>query len=613
MATKINKHVFHGIYSNFGYRPEFSIDRRISDVPIHFFRASFAEKDPDSSVEKPKEFETEEEVFKWYKKNKYGSTLFDKLEFPNKFCKNYLIIPETEFYKYKGLFHKMIKGVIINSDIEIESKGNNFSPECPECKRDFKDGGAEAGDTAGPIVFNSPDGSPTYFKAVGVADDIGYLNGTKITDGNAASAFNQNLIPKTPLSTLSFTAVDTLGANVRIEATVVWYKPIEYNQKIKHNINFNSTKIFDFQELQKRLGADSVNYETIINIKEDKNKEELLYNSNTKIFKDEWAFDSNAFKSIFQNSNKFNFNSTFINDPVIISQNPFSDIFGNIDNVLSVINKHTYDLGGVSPLTPDIVDKQKNFEKEFTKFGSAKYNINNNNSIVDSTYQYLDFYISDLFYIRSKKIYMCFFELYHEIYLYGSIIDKDKNCEDTECEDISSSSSSSSSSSAQTSSYTVGQNAELMLNILKLLEEDDIVSMLNTESPASILATTNDNYDRIGSTNPMSINYILTTSDTIQIDPPKYKTSDCAEEEKELEFEKTKCQIKLSNNSFDIEVFRLKEQEFIFDNKDCKELSFEKEINNTFKISYLKQPSFELLEWQRDDFDKNNIFPPKIT
>ena len=596
MSTKINKHVFHGVYSNFGYRPSFSADRRLANYPIHFFRASFGEKDGGSV----KEFQTEEEVLKWYKKNKYGESQFNELEFPKDFCKNYFIIPESEFSKYHGLFNRMIKGLKITSDIEIQSEGTAFSPECPECKRDFRDGSAESGDTAGPIVFNSPDGSPTYFEATGVADDVGFLNGQRITVGDSAAAFDQDLLPKTPQSVLSFTAEDRQGMNVRIEATVTWYKKIQYKQKVKININFDSTKIFDFPEVQKRLGAHDMDYETTIDIEEDKNKEELISELNKKIYKEEWQFDQNEFKSIFQNEkNKFNYNATFINDPVII---PSLSTYTNSQTTVSIINKHKFN-GDSGTLTSEVVNKQKNFEKTFEKFGSIQYKIENDNSIVTNGEQFINFYISKLFYIKSKKIYLCFIEMHHAIPLDGSVIDKEKDCGDLECEETSSSSSSEPATSSN-SSYVLGSDSNRMLSIMSILDDEDLVKMLNSE-----------NYSKIADTNPFNIEYVFTTRDSINIDPPKYKTSECDEEEKELEFEKTKCDLKISNKTFEIEIFKLKETQFVFDNQNCEDLTpgFKKLIKNTLKINTVKKPLFEILEWKSTDINKNNTFPPKIS
>jgi hypothetical protein len=614
MPAKINKHVFHGVYSNFGYKPENiikedgSIQSKFTNYPIHFFRASFAEKENPESLDAPKEFQTEEEVLKWYKKNKYGESNFNKLEFPKDICKNYFKIPASEFYKYRGLFHRMIKGIKVTSDIEVTSEGTAASAECPECKKDVKIG---FGDNAGPIVFNSPDGSPSYFEVSGGADDIGYLNGIQITVGNTAGSFSPELIPKTPLSTLSFTAVDTVGTNVGIEATVTWYKKIEYKQKIKFNINFDSTKIHDIPEVEKRLSAASnLNYQTEINLDKEQNNEKLyVYEQN--IFKDEWQFDKDIFKSLFDTyPKKFNHNATFINDPVIVPK------YIDYIDILNIRNEHSF-FGG-----KDSLDNQINFTKKFTKFGNVDYTITNNNSIANIN-QYFDFYISGIFYIKSQKIFLCFIEIESSLQSNGSIVSKRQKCDkETICEESDNDQSSSSASSGVVEAFL---NDEVLLDIITSNSRSGILQKyFMIDGPSEIESVDNSLIDLleteeenvvIGSTNPIGLSYIFSTNDQINENPPKYKTSDCDEEEKELEFIKSKCQLKLGNNSFEIEIFKLKDTTLSFDNTNCKDLdqSYKALIKNTTTITSSKDTVFEILEWKTTDFDENNTFPNKLS
>lgn len=586
MTTQINKHVFHGFYSNFGYRPDFTHNQRLASVPIHFFRASSGELEN----EIVKEFESEEEVLKWYKKNKYGEFTYNELKFPDDFCKNYIIISESELSKYKNLFHGMIKGLKITSDIEIFSEGTAFSDSCPETKEDRKDG-IDTGATAGPIVFNSPNGQPTYFTATGGADDDGFLNGKKITSVTAGP-FDQSLIPKTKETTLSFTAVDTEGANVAITATVTWHTEIKYKQKINFSINFDSTKIFDFPEVQKRLSATDLTYITDIDLDENKNKEELEYNK--KIFKDEWQFDQKEFKSIFENNKeKFNYNATLINDPVLLEQETSFNILNSKE--LNIILSHIFN---GNSLSSESVDKQKNFEKKFDKFGSINYKIENENSIISSSNNYLNFNISNLFYIKNQKKYLLFIEIDHTVSLNGDSIDKEKDC------DNDSNNSSSSSRNDQSPGSLNVENLNLVLS--KIFDK--------SLSKTSLILSTKKDYMYLDTTNPFNIPYIFSTRDTLNLSPQTYSTSDCSAEGKELELKKTKCKIKLANNIFEIELFTLKNIEYIFDNSECQNLTphFRSLIRNKLRFNIKKEPFFEILEWKDSDFNKANVFPPKL-
>ena len=643
MDVNINKHVFHGIYSNFGYKPKLinddgSIERLFSNYPIHFFRASFAEKENPDSLDLPKEFKTEEEVLKWYKKNKYSESEYNKLNFPDDICKNYFIIPESEFHKYKDIFNRMIKGVKFTSNIEIESKGTAITSSCPKCKKvygyeDFNDNGSCPTSTAGPITFNSPNGKPSYFTADGYADDIGYLNGQQITNSsNYAGPFEQDLIPKTKETTLSFKGVnnpETCGP-YSIEATVTWFTPIEYTQKLSYNINYDSTKVHALKETEKRLSANDLHYQININLDDEeyKNKERLSVQGK-EIFKNEWEFDREKFVSLFQEiPEKFNYNATFINDPVIM---PSTN--DNIGYMLSATNMFSFE-GSI-----ETVDTQKNFTKEFTKLGSSKCTVENDNSIIAIGNYFFIFYISAIFYIKEQKKFLCFIEINSSISLDGFAIDKETEC-DTTCEETDLNSSSSSSTSGEgncnaTGGHGGGSGLE-MLNVMTsdtkhgILEKYFKILGPNIESvdnfvensieiqnfnenieKIGVLAT--DTYKNIGSTNPLGIQGILTTDDSINIYPPKYKTSECGEEI-ELEFQKSKSQIKISEMSLEIEIFQLKDTEFTYDNSECENIDpiYNKDIKNTLSIKNIKSV-FEILPWEDTDFSSENKFPDKIT
>jgi hypothetical protein len=545
MDTKINKHVFHGFYSNFGYRPQFSIDRKLANFPIHFYRASYGEKEEGAI----KEFKTEEEVLKWYKKNKYGESQFNKLEFPNNFCKNYIVFSEAEFYKYRHLFHGMIKGLKINSDIEIQSQGEAAFPECPSCEEDEED-------------EEDSDNTPS--------------------------------------------------------------KTSKYNQKVKFTINFDSSKIFNLEELQKRLPANNFEYKTIVNLEEDKNTEELITFSGEKVFKEEWEFDQKEFKSIFENEKeKFNYNATFINDPVVLSDLnsdgtpgisgpsalnfqkmpisslkplmaeikiqdsaiPNNPLYITIENIFNRVN---------SGYSDELINKHKNFSKKFEKFNSIEYKFDNSNSIVKSASNYLDFKITDLFYIKEKKSYICFIEIINKINFTGDVVDKPEEC--PECPE--SSSSSSSNDDDQSPGGLSSENIDLILS--QFLEKSSLT--LSTENT--------EDYVKLGETNILRIECLLTTNDMINDNPPTFKTSACDNNPKKLEFEKTKCTIKLLNTNYEIEIFKLKNNEFSYDNSNCKDFPFAKDA---VKINYNKMLSFEILEWKDSDISKTNVFPPKLS
>lgn len=623
--TKINQHTFHGIYSNYGYAPgdiNASYQKLWADYPIHCHRAILGAV-PISNVsangQQPKEFQTEKEAFEWYKKNKYTEYKTADLKFPEDSCKNYFTFPEADFFKYRNLFNGMVKGIKVNSDVDIDIEGTVYALGCPICKKDFRDEGAEPGDIAGPIVFQSPNGKPSYFTADVLADDEGYLNGVKITDSN----FNE------PQTTLSFTAVDTVGGNVRIQATVRWYEEVQYKQKIKFTTNLDSTKIFEISELQKRLPATFVDYRTSIDLNEEKYNEELLY-GNEKLFENEWKFNQAVFKSIFQ-GNKFNKNATFLNDPVLstcaddgnngggsssgalTSLQKISQVFDfEFKENLNILNKLEAPIfsslsvplndefiicslstsnefnSANTPINEDTINKQKEIEKKFEKFGSTNYKITNDNSIVTSAINSLDFSINHVFYIKSQKIYLCFIEMNSAFSVSGSAVKTDEECDNNDCED------------------QTPDNPE-SLGVFSFLDFKDLIS-----KPSNFFNTLNVSV--FESTNPVTFDYFLTTSDTIKNNLQIFRTSECDEESKELELEKIKCDLKIADKTFTFEVFKLKESEFVYDNKNCEDLnSVRKFFRKKVSFNLIKKPTFEVINWKKEDFSKNNIFPPKMS
>jgi hypothetical protein len=578
MSAKINKHVFHGFFSNFGYTPNLSINkRRYANFPIHFFRATFAEEEEEDNI--IQEFNTEEDVLRRYKKNIYG-TDYDKIKSEGSICKNYFTISESEFFKYRHLFHRMIKGYKLNYGVEVVSEGTVFSPQCPESKAEQGDDGFPGegetcnASTAGPIVFNSPNGESSYFTVDGVADDVGFLNGTQITDGTLGDAsggagpFNQEKIPKTKQTTLSIEGKNNpyYCGPYGISATVTWYKQIDFKQKINFSINFDSTKIFEFSELQKRLPADDVSYITNLTLEpgeENKNTEELDAGSN-KVFKDEWEFNLDDFKKIFlfyqpdldspNNNPNFNINATVINDPVLLRSFYNSAIYqtNSLGSLVSGFIRNNFIDN--DPLSIDHVEnKQKQINKVFNKFGSIEYKISNENTVLNEATYRSYFKFTRIFYIRSKKIYLIFVEFANELSFVSNIVDK-------------------------------------------------IICPDNPEQTA---------YSVIESAVPVNTR-LITTSDSVTLLDSSYTTNDCNGETKLL-YEKKKFKVKLLDKTFEIEALSLKDKEFNFNNESCSELSphFRKEVRK--KVTFTVTDSIiEILPWQDQDFSKNNVYPLKI-
>jgi hypothetical protein len=241
-----------------------------------------------------------------------------------------------------------------------------------------------------------------------------------------------------------------------------------------------------------------------------------------------------------------------------------------------------------APINEDTVNKQKEIEKKFEKFGSTNYKITNDNSIVTSAINSLDFSINHVFYIKSKKIYLCFIEMNNVFSVSGTAVKTGEECGDGDCEDQSPEDPGS-------------------MSIFNFLDFQNILSN-------SLVDFNTLNVSVFESTNPVTFDYFLTTSDTIKNNLQIFRTSECDEDSKELELEKIKCDLKIADKTFTFEVFKLKKNEFIYDNKDCEDLvSVQKLIRKKVSFNLTKKPTFEIINWKKEDFSKNNSFPPKMS
>jgi len=544
MPTKINKHFFHEFYSS-NYDSPLSTNKFWNRNPIHITRSIFGAKDPFIEDSKIQVFDSEEKAVEWYKKSKYDKETFNKIESKGKFCKNYFVIPEIEFIKYKNYFNQMIKGVQINSEVEISEEGT----ACVSCS-EYKTNGKPVeniGETSETLTFNNPYGS-SYYSVNGGADDIGYMNGEQITEGELGGGFN--IDEGNQASSLSFYAKDTVGVNVGVSATVTWYKPIDYKQKFKYTSEINTTKIFDIDNLQKRIGAHTLNYYTLSNLIDDENNEELQFKG-SKIFENNWKFNEKNFKALFQNKKKFNENSTLINDPVLLF------LSSEYDSKYSLSTTYYNNFQSSDELSDkEKFNKQKSFTKEFSNLGKMNFLLENDNSIYSFCSELFNFEISDIIYLKSKKIYLCFVEINHEVRFNGKIMHPNEQCPDGK-------------------------------------------------------------YMTIGSTNLSNSFYIFSTNDAIQNEDYygyPYSNSDCdTDTSKKYEFEIDKFNLIIGDKNYTIESQKIKQTSFSWDNSNCTDLPKINQLNKSktsFNIS--KKPSILIIDWKKEDFDKNNIFPPKI-
>ena len=586
--SKIKPHVFHEFFSR--YDRDLELTKRWNRNPSHSIRSFFGAKDPynqDPNI-KITEFATEEEALIWYKKNQMSEVEFNKIK-SEPFCKNYFIIPEADFSKYRGAFNQMIKSIKIQSEFEVNGEGN-FLVSCPTSAstgRQVEPG--EEGAISDTITVNNPYGSSYYQGTLG-ADDEGYLDGVQVTE-EAGTTYQINL-SKNKKSSLSAYGKDTAGVNVGVSLDIRWYKEDEYKTKLSITNNFDSSKIFEIKELEERVSANNFSYSTYkvntaTNIDESSVDYEGLKIKNTDIFEKNWSFNKENFRQLFLNQ-KFNFDSTSKNDPIFLPYN----VTYFIDKYINLNFNNYYDFFN------DGCDKdsETNFTKNYDKLGEYKIDIQNTNAYFNKINQLSSFSLSNIIYIRSKKIYLCFIDFNHSI-----------TCNST----------------------PVSYNTECGIDCIDPnLSSVNINSFLHTVS-------TND------SIKPSYQNF--------------YHENICDKPLQKFEFEIKTLVLKILDKTFKVEYQSLKQKDFKIDYRQCNadcppdepleppppppdgsgeipvftpvdllpldEPQSEEPnyCNNPVQFLYSKMNIkttknylIEIVPWIKEDFDKNLVFPPKI-
>lgn len=584
--SKIKPHVFHEFFSR--YDRDLELTKRWNRNPSHSIRSFFGAKDPytqDPTI-KITEFATEEEALIWYKKTQMSEVEFNKIK-SEPFCKNYFIIPEADFSKYRGAFNQMVKSIKIQSEFEVNGDGN-FLVSCPTSASTGRPVALlEMGAISDTITVNNPYGSSYYQGTLG-ADDEGYLDGVQVTE--QAGTYQINL-SKNKKSSFSAYFKDTRGGNVGGNLNITWYKEDEYKTKLSITNNFDSNKIFEIKELEDRVSANNFSYSTYkvntaTNIDETSVDNESLKIKNKDIFEKNWSFNKENFRQLFINQ-KFNFDSTFKNDPIFL---PYNATYF-IDKYINLNFNNYYDYYN------DGCDKnaETNFTKTYNKLGEYKINIQNTNAYFNQINQVNSFSLSNIIYIRSKKIYLCFIDFNHNI-----------TCE----------------------SRPVSYNIECGINCVD---------------------------PNIFSVNINSFLHTVSTNDSIKsYYPDSYYQTTCDVSLQKFEFEIKTLDLKILDKTFKVEYQSLKQKDFKIDYRQCNaECPIDETVepppppdgsgeipvftpvdllpldepqseepnycNNPVQFLYSKMNIkttknylIEIVPWIKEDFDKNLVFPPKI-
>lgn len=545
--ANIKPHFFHGVYSNNGYYPDFpditsSVDILYADKPLHVNRAILGAKDPFNGSSQISKFKTEEEAVTWYKKSKFGETLYNKIKSSESggFCKNYFKINETDFFKFRQYFNGMIKSVIIKSNVYMSADGSwTVKEDTEECS------------------YNTSLFSVLDIEPLGL--DTALEEGLTILDDKSAIFEGQS------------TAVGTGTGR-----SGTWYSYQNFY------IESNSELILTDDNLGKRIGAKYLSREFIIEEKDYETGEvkphdnlKIINENDNFIYEKQWEFNDNNFKKIFTDSDKkFSRDSTLINDPLIVVGadylRPKNINFQNLivaggeglkthpfcisSNIIGTNDSRTFDVD-----LKDILGKS--YDQTSNNLGIYSISIQNSEFVESTGYAWYDASLvgTVVVYIESLKTYLCFFEL----------------------------------------------NIQVNTRVFAYQEKDGEPN--GQASPAALGGP--------GSPN------LFTTDD--EVSAQKKPVSDIEIRSGDyFPVEKVFIEIKVCEQPVQIEVWKMSQKSFTWsESKDKIETPWgtvdipgsNKCFEGSFTMAYtFEQPYIEIKGWDKADFNKNVVYPPKL-
>jgi hypothetical protein len=558
MSAKINRHNFHGFYSNYGYSPSFSLDRLWADYPIHVKRAIFGANDPKSSggstgetPEKPPEFEDEESALKWYKKTRYGVKEFEKLNFPEDFCKNYFLIPAIEFHKYRSYFHGMIKSILFKWNYGIEYQGSHEDLDDCECSSSSS---SEESSSEEP---SSEEPSSPYHPNAQNAQLM--LNILKLLEDEELSV----LLQETEIKNLETGDEDCCycpPCDTPEEDRSSYKCSSNFRANFSLDVEIDTKKIFELSDLQTRIGATQISRRFVPSYEDDSKTMDELYSRGTQLYKKNWELNP-KWNEEFRSKEKFSENATRINDPIILQGDGFGGYYGGGAGDENISLSFSTTLGGSKGgNTKEIIDNQQQ-TKQSNNLGNIKFQISSQNAYFTSISVNFFIGVSTICYIKSQNKFMCFVEI-------SSRTDDSKN------------------------HYIDGKDPDDYRQIFPI-EDSNI-------SPLTIFST-------------FDLDKKEKKDETYFRCPNGDKTG--------LKLKKDKLNIKIDNQNAEIEIYTPEKTEFKYkswktglsktgcENKDLDKNCSTDEYTKKWIIN---KPSIEFLSW-KDDFSKDAVYPPKVS
>ncbi len=450
---KLNPHVFHDLYSNGfqcgtsvgcpgGYFPyRLFVNYSYNKNTIHYKRAIEGYSEEKYNI--ITFFKNEDEALRYYKGRESSLQGVSS----DKFCKNYFTFTDSEFSKYRNLFHGMVKGFKVKHEISEKIKGKGSGGrqslifDVPELYSDTEWKEEKTINGSNQTIsrtYQNPFNEPAYYSI------IGNSNGGLLIDGKDP----QPISKQSPAQEVTIVAKGVnqrvgsgggIGTNPNLETyikvdiiAVYWTTSYEdYDSEAKSVIDIDSTEVFNISEFENRIPGNLSQYNTTFYTESNESSNSrsiweryyLTPRSSERpsgpreakgLFYGSWEFNPIEYKRIFNPPDapdflkKFTRTSTYINDPVVMPYLPTYNqnfaigsnneyIYNGGSKGATSFSNQTKRLGGGNQI--EIINRAKDY-RIFEDKKNLFTNFDHETSVK----------FTEIFYIKSEKKFMCFVE-----------------------------------------------------------------------------------------------------------------------------------------------------------------------------------------------------------
>jgi hypothetical protein len=443
MDNKLNYHFFHELYSrdprvgNFNTDPQVLGSRYYNRIPLMKPAIIGVQKNLGTSGEISK-LENIEEVLK-HEKNLSPEDL--QLIGNSNLCKNYFLVPKSQFHLYQSFFNDMIKSVSI--DFTIENSYDGYETEISDCKCPTESSSSSSEEKGYYNLDNATASTVTLLELLENINIKNEINSASLASETKILSEEQDEEDKCcycPPCDVKEPGPDDPPDPDRLTPTN--YQCFHsFNGKIKSEIKYDEEKIYDILELETRIGGGTNDVFRNWSFTRDENNiaqppegSEIDTLGLTpiganfgQIFTAKWKFNQDWKNNFFTNLNKINFpiNSTFFNDPIVsatLRGRPFwtfgVGLAAATIRIRSIISENNLNFAfgpGEETVRKNIKQafqkQEANSSKNTSNFGYMAITVPKTKNMLLGNRIEISFSLGKIYYIENTETFVCFVNL----------------------------------------------------------------------------------------------------------------------------------------------------------------------------------------------------------